>query len=110
MIKQSKDYDPEGHYIKTWLPELKNVPPTHLYEPANMSKKLQEQFGVQIGVDYPAAIAAARMSRPHSSGRGPENKRHGGSHGGGRGGGRNAPRGGRGGSRTSGSRSAMNFF
>lgn len=109
MIKQSKDYDPEGLYIKAWLPELQHVPAPYLFEPSNMSKKMQEQYGVQIGVDYPQAIAASRMARPQSDGRGPENKRHGGAHSGGRAQG-GAQRGGRGKARTSGARSAMNFF
>jgi deoxyribodipyrimidine photo-lyase len=30
---QTKRYDPLGEYIRTWVPELKNVPPDKLFEP-----------------------------------------------------------------------------
>ena len=30
---QTKRYDPEGSYIKTWIPELRNVPPEKFFAP-----------------------------------------------------------------------------
>jgi hypothetical protein len=33
-----------------------------------MSKLEQQQYGVQIGVDYPPPIPASRFARPHSDG------------------------------------------
>ena len=32
-VKQGKDHDPEGVFIKEWLPELKNIPITFIHEP-----------------------------------------------------------------------------
>ena len=32
-IKQSQEHDPDGHFIKKWVPELKNVPTEHIHEP-----------------------------------------------------------------------------
>ncbi len=32
-IKQGKDHDPEGVFIKEWLPELKNIPNHFIHEP-----------------------------------------------------------------------------
>ncbi|MDY7008763.1 MAG: DASH family cryptochrome [Cyanobacteriota bacterium] len=51
--KQAKDYDPEGKYVKHWLPELAKIPAAKIHEPGKLSPVEQEKFGVEIGVDYP---------------------------------------------------------
>jgi deoxyribodipyrimidine photo-lyase len=55
-VKQSQDHDPEGKFIKQWLPELKNVPVEFIHEPHKMSLMEQELYGIIIGKDYPAPI------------------------------------------------------
>lgn len=32
-IKQASDYDPEGEYVRLWIPELKDVPDKYLQTP-----------------------------------------------------------------------------
>lgn len=32
-LKQSRDFDKEGRYIKHWVPELSDVPAEHLHTP-----------------------------------------------------------------------------
>ncbi|CAL5221743.1 g3993 [Coccomyxa viridis] len=53
ITKQSKDYDEQGDYIRTWVPELAKVPAPSLFEPWRLSRADQDKCGVQIGVDYP---------------------------------------------------------
>lgn len=55
-IKQSMDHDPEGIFIKKWLPELVTLPKELLHEPNKMSLMEQEMFGVIIGKHYPHPI------------------------------------------------------
>jgi deoxyribodipyrimidine photo-lyase len=65
--KQAQDQDPEGIFIKRWLPQLKAVPTAYITEPSRMPDSLQQQLGVRIGIDYPAPmlnhIATARHAR-----------------------------------------------
>jgi len=66
-IKQGQDHDPEGVFLRRWLPELRRVPLVHLHEPWTMAAATQEQVGCVLGVDYPLPIveptAAARAAR-----------------------------------------------
>jgi deoxyribodipyrimidine photo-lyase len=55
-ILQSKKFDPSGKYIKQWLPELANVPPKYIHEPAKLPQSEQKKYGCLIGQDYPAPI------------------------------------------------------
>ncbi len=55
-VKQSQDHDPEGKYIKKWVPELINVPTIHIHEPWKMTKMEQTFCGLVIGKDYPSPI------------------------------------------------------
>lgn len=53
---QSKKFDPEGIYIKRYLPELSSLPVEFIHEPNQMSQEQQENFGVIIGKDYPEPV------------------------------------------------------
>ena len=55
-IKQSLDHDPEGVFIKKWLPELQNLPPQYIHEPWKIPPMEQAFINFQIGVDYPLPI------------------------------------------------------
>lgn len=56
ITKQAKDYDPQGEYVKHWLPALANVPAAKVHEPWTLLPVEQERFGVRLGVDYPNPI------------------------------------------------------
>lgn len=55
-IKQVVDHDPEGKFIRRWVPELAKIPNEYLPEPHTMPDKVQEQSGCVIGRDYPPPI------------------------------------------------------
>ncbi len=56
ILKQSKDYDPQGEYVKHWLPELAQVPTQKVHEPWKLLPVEQDRFAVKIGIDYPAPM------------------------------------------------------
>lgn len=53
---QSKKFDPNGEYIKRWIPELKNVPSKWVHEPWKMTPLDQVYSKIKIGHDYPSPI------------------------------------------------------
>jgi len=70
VVKQGKDYDCNGEYVKLWIPELKTVPRQFIHEPWKMSVEEQEQCGVKIGRDYPAPLVKPTTPRNHNGGAG----------------------------------------
>ncbi|CAN5631301.1 deoxyribodipyrimidine photo-lyase [soil metagenome] len=49
-------YDPDGTYVRSWVPELREVPDERLREPWKMDPDEQKAAGCVIGEDYPAPI------------------------------------------------------
>jgi len=66
-VKNSMEHDEEGLFIKTWLPELKNVPAEFIHEPWKLSPMEQNLYQVSIGKDYPQPIVNLELSRKAAS-------------------------------------------
>ncbi len=60
--KQAKDQDPEGRFIRRWVPELARVPLPYLAEPWKMETSVQRMAGCLIGHDYPAPIVDDKLA------------------------------------------------
>ena len=54
--KQSKTYDPDGDYIKHWLPELQFVPGDKVHQPEKLNVEEQKDYRCRLGVDYSRPI------------------------------------------------------
>jgi deoxyribodipyrimidine photo-lyase len=62
-VTQSKKFDPNGQYIRKYLPELKNIPNKYIHLPSEIDNKLLVSYGVEIGKDYPSPIVDLSLSR-----------------------------------------------
>jgi deoxyribodipyrimidine photo-lyase len=56
-------YDPEGTYVRRFVPELADVPDKFLAEPSRMSVEEQEECGCVIGRDYPEPMVDHKQAR-----------------------------------------------
>ena len=55
-ITQSQKFDPQGHFIRRYVPELACVPDQHIHFPAAMKPVELAACGLRLGVDYPLQI------------------------------------------------------
>ena len=53
---QSERFDPEGDYIKRFVPELRKVPMKFIHAPHALPPALQKELGCVIGKHYPVPI------------------------------------------------------
>ncbi|HKK18884.1 MAG TPA: FAD-binding domain-containing protein, partial [Opitutales bacterium] len=62
-MTQGKKFDPEGDYVKRWVPELKKVPTKYIHEPWEASEEIMKEAGCRLGEDYPEPIIYHKKGR-----------------------------------------------
>ncbi|WP_320670397.1 cryptochrome/photolyase family protein [Patulibacter defluvii] len=68
-VRQQQRFDPDGVYVRRWVPELARVPDRLLAEPWRMSEDQQRDAGCAIGRDYPSPIVDHAAEREHAAAR-----------------------------------------
>ena len=59
MIKQGLDYDAEGKFVKTWIPELEKIPQAKTHVPWTVTDKEMQKIGFSLDKDYPRPMVMA---------------------------------------------------
>lgn len=49
-IKQAQDHDPHGYFVRQWLPHLRQVPDTWIFEPWRMTPELFTQTSEKVAL------------------------------------------------------------
>ena len=62
-ILQSSKFDPEGDYLKRWLPELSSLSEKHIHAPWEASSSVLSGASVRLGKDYPKPIIDHKAGR-----------------------------------------------
>ena len=66
-IKNSRELDPLGLYIKKWVPELRNIPVEYIHEPWKMTEIEQKMYDFVIDINYPKPIVDIENTRKFAS-------------------------------------------
>jgi deoxyribodipyrimidine photo-lyase len=53
ILSQAQRYDPEGEYVKKWLPDLQELPKDKIHEPYSLSEEEGQEYSM---TSYPDAI------------------------------------------------------
>jgi deoxyribodipyrimidine photo-lyase len=62
-VTQGRKFDPEGDYVRRWLPALAGVPSEAVHEPWRLSVAEQHAAGCVLGRDYPYPIVDHALAR-----------------------------------------------
>lgn len=65
-VKQGIEHDPEGYFVRLWVPELTNIPNDWVHCPWLLSGEQQILFDCRLGVDYPWPIIDPDASAAHA--------------------------------------------
>ncbi|MCW9042669.1 MAG: DNA photolyase family protein [Pseudopelagicola sp.] len=62
-VTQSTKFDPNGDYLRRYVPELSRLPDKHIHAPWDAPSEVLRAAGFVLGMDYPKPIADLRESR-----------------------------------------------
>jgi len=62
-ILQGEKFDPEGHYVRRWVPELAGVPANLIHQPWTATPMELASAGVTLGETYPHPIIEHKAGR-----------------------------------------------
>ena len=66
-VKNGQEHDPQGHFTKRWLPELKNLPSTLVHTPWEITPFESTLYNFEGGKNYPIPIVDLEKSRKKAS-------------------------------------------
>jgi deoxyribodipyrimidine photo-lyase len=62
-VTQGERFDPNGEYVRRWVPELAGVPTQFIHMPHLAPSDVLQSAGVRIGQTYPAPLLDLKQSR-----------------------------------------------
>lgn len=82
MVKQALDYDPDGDFVRLWVPELAGVKGAKVHTPWMLSASELRIAGVTLGENYPRPIVcppewSRHTSKVKGTGKAPRTQRRG---------------------------------
>ncbi|MCS6967665.1 MAG: DASH family cryptochrome [Cytophagales bacterium] len=56
ILKQACQYDPQGEFVKHWLPVLKPLPASWIHLVGELSPSQLQSYGIELGNNYPSPM------------------------------------------------------
>ena len=55
-VLQGQKFDPQGDYVRHWIPEIAELPDQHIHEPWKAPAEALQAAGLTLGEEYPEPI------------------------------------------------------
>ena len=62
-VTQGRKFDPDGVYVRRYLPELAELPDRYLHSPWEAPEEVLAESGVVLGDTYPRPIVDLKFTR-----------------------------------------------
>jgi deoxyribodipyrimidine photo-lyase len=62
-VIQGERFDPDGAYVRRWVPELAGIPAAWIHKPWNAPVSVLAEAGIELGRDYPEPIVEHEVAR-----------------------------------------------
>lgn len=62
-VLQGEKFDPQGEYVRRWVPELKGLPAQFIHQPWMAPDGILQAAGVTLGKTYPSPVVDHRQAR-----------------------------------------------
>jgi deoxyribodipyrimidine photolyase len=63
LDKEAARFDPDGEYVRRWLPVLSRLPTQYIHKPWLAPHTVLAAADVELGYNYPERIITADVSR-----------------------------------------------
>ena len=62
-VTQGKKFDPNGDYVRRWIPEIARLPNKFVHQPWEAPQLVLMEAGIKLGATYPNPIVDHKQAR-----------------------------------------------
>ncbi len=62
-VLQGRKFDPEGDYVRAFVPELRQLPAKYIHTPHEAPPHILQEAGIKLGTDYPPPLVDRTRAR-----------------------------------------------